>query len=763
MMQQVATSKADIAAFAANTTQHEQQDSSRADDFGALLQQQQQDRDTVSSIRNAKQEARESAKEAAQQTPRTNDKNDEDLQTQSKSNDRSTESTAAESRETDTELTNSSTSDKQVKTEENKKTAIEKESISHNVQADDQRKIVNSGDELQLAEQAEEHKIAGQKADSEDQVQGKNDSIVENEAKAKALAAKVLSDFDADKKSSEQWLSLVDSLKELNSQASESSDVLPKDISGSDAVLINATIPAAGIESDFIDTDIDANSDGENEAIESKSVVTGDEISAKPEANKSSEQSTVAATIDKLFLDSGLHATADDKAAILKSLDSLLEQGDTLQIAFEKLQAMNLDESVAKTDVTNKNPLKSLENLDSVPLLDESENKALLAALLIPEQEEGEIASELDSLKSTQVELNIPTTSSTQSSAQTVKKTNTESVLNPENPNSTAVQQTLEHETQVEALQGLANVSADKLDKVLVNLAQRVLPEGTPDKVNRDVLPKLSALAEITTQIDKLATEPVHSDFIAALKTGIAEFKAQVAQGREPGIDLKSLVAEAMSKVRENSKTELKPVENLDAAIKSFSQVLQFGQQIGATVEQYQQSSSGTLSREIAQTQVEQTKQLQGQNTQLDKALNLSKPEGHVQLAEKVRWMVNAKQLVADIRLDPAELGSMQVKVAVNGDSASVSFVVQSHHARDAVENAAPKLRELLADKGIELGQSSVRQDDGEQGNNEQGELADGKNGRFTKDDDLDSELLNDNVIQQPIVNGALGGIDYFV
>jgi flagellar hook-length control protein FliK len=741
MMQQVATSKADIAAFAANTTQHEQQDSSRADDFGALLQQQQQDRDTVSSIRNAKQEARESAKEAAQQTPRTNDKNDEDLQTQSKSNDRSTESTAAESRETDTELTNSSTSDKQVKTEENKKTVLEKESISHNVQADDQRKIVNSGDELQLAGQTEEHQLAGQKADSEDQVQGKNDSIVENEAKAKALAEKVLSDFDADKKSSEQWVSLVDNLKELNSQASESSDVLPKDVSGSDTVSINATIPVAGIES----------------------VVTGDETSAKPEANKSSEQSTVAATIDKLFLDSGLHATADDKAVILKSLDSLLEQGDTLQIAFEKLQAMNLDESVAKTDVTNKNPLKSLEKLDSVPLLDESENKALLAALLIPEQEEGEIASELDSLKSTQVELNIPTTSSTQSSAQTVKKTNTESVLNLENPNSTAVQQTLEHETQVEALQGLANVSADKLDKVLVNLAQRVLPEGTPDKVNRDVLPKLSALADITTQIDKLTTEPAHSDFIAALKTGIAEFKAQVAQGREPGIDLKSLVAEAMSKVSENSKAELKPVENLDAAIKSFSQVLQFGQQIGATVEQYQQSSSGTLSREIAQTQVEQTKQLQGQNTQLDKALNLSKPEGHVQLAEKVRWMVNAKQLVADIRLDPAELGSMQVKVAVNGDSASVSFVVQSHHARDAVENAAPKLRELLADKGIELGQSSVRQDDGEQGNNEQGELADGKNGRFTKDDDLDSELLNDNVIQQPIVNGALGGIDYFV
>jgi len=63
------------------------------------------------------------------------------------------------------------------------------------------------------------------------------------------------------------------------------------------------------------------------------------------------------------------------------------------------------------------------------------------------------------------------------------------------------------------------------------------------------------------------------------------------------------------------------------------------------------------------------------------------------------------------MRLDPAELGSVKVKVAMSSDSAQVSFVVQSHHARDALEAATPKLREMLAEKGIELGQSSVREE----------------------------------------------------
>ena len=122
---------------------------------------------------------------------------------------------------------------------------------------------------------------------------------------------------------------------------------------------------------------------------------------------------------------------------------------------------------------------------------------------------------------------------------------------------------------------------------------------------------------------------------------------------------------------------------------------------------------------------------------------------------------MNAKQLVAEIRLDPAELGSMQVKVSMTGESANISFVVQSQLARDAMENATPKLREMLADKGIELGQSSVKQDQGADAGKEQ--LAGQQNSGAEHGFEDSNEQANEAFVQQPIVNGALGGIDYFV
>jgi flagellar hook-length control protein FliK len=129
-------------------------------------------------------------------------------------------------------------------------------------------------------------------------------------------------------------------------------------------------------------------------------------------------------------------------------------------------------------------------------------------------------------------------------------------------------------------------------------------------------------------------------------------------------------------------------------------------------------------------------------------------------LAEKVRWMVNTKNLVAEIRLDPAELGSMNVKVTVSGESATVNFVVQSQQARDAVDNATPRLNEMLAEKGIELGQSSVRQEsDGNQGQDGDGLANQGGRGEGEAEDIEVPQVLG----QQNIVNGALGGIDYFV
>jgi flagellar hook-length control protein FliK len=172
------------------------------------------------------------------------------------------------------------------------------------------------------------------------------------------------------------------------------------------------------------------------------------------------------------------------------------------------------------------------------------------------------------------------------------------------------------------------------------------------------------------------------------------------------------------------------------------------------------------LQKEVNQAQVENAKQL-NQQANNDKAYNILKPDGQTQLAEKVRWMVNNRSLTAEIRLDPPDLGGMQIKVAMSGDAASVNFVVQSQHARDVLDQAAPQLRDMLEEQGISLGESNVQQDSG----NNQQELAENENlgtggANTINSDDNESQnndLADQNVLsEQRIVNGRIGGIDHY-
>ncbi|MCL1044829.1 flagellar hook-length control protein FliK [Shewanella electrodiphila] len=65
----------------------------------------------------------------------------------------------------------------------------------------------------------------------------------------------------------------------------------------------------------------------------------------------------------------------------------------------------------------------------------------------------------------------------------------------------------------------------------------------------------------------------------------------------------------------------------------------------------------------------------------------------------------------AEIRLDPAELGHMVVKVQVNGEQTQVQFQVAQSQTKDLIEQAIPKLREMLAEEGLQLADSHVSQD----------------------------------------------------
>lgn len=77
-------------------------------------------------------------------------------------------------------------------------------------------------------------------------------------------------------------------------------------------------------------------------------------------------------------------------------------------------------------------------------------------------------------------------------------------------------------------------------------------------------------------------------------------------------------------------------------------------------------------------------------------------------LGQKVVWMVNGEQQSASLTLNPPELGPLKVVLQVTNNQASATFVAAQPEVRQALEAAMPRLRDMLGDAGIQLGQASV-------------------------------------------------------
>jgi flagellar hook-length control protein FliK len=78
-------------------------------------------------------------------------------------------------------------------------------------------------------------------------------------------------------------------------------------------------------------------------------------------------------------------------------------------------------------------------------------------------------------------------------------------------------------------------------------------------------------------------------------------------------------------------------------------------------------------------------------------------------LGERLLLMAERGLQSATIRLQPEQLGPMEIRIEVDGDGAA-QVLFSAHHAqtREALENAIPRLRELFADQGLTLTQANV-------------------------------------------------------
>jgi len=96
------------------------------------------------------------------------------------------------------------------------------------------------------------------------------------------------------------------------------------------------------------------------------------------------------------------------------------------------------------------------------------------------------------------------------------------------------------------------------------------------------------------------------------------------------------------------------------------------------------------------------------------------------QVSQRIVYMVGKEQ-AATLTLNPPDLGPVQVVLSVSNDQATVAFSSQQLEVRQALENAMPRLREMMSESGIALGNATVDAGNpNQQGSQDNGRRANG-------------------------------------
>jgi flagellar hook-length control protein FliK len=167
------------------------------------------------------------------------------------------------------------------------------------------------------------------------------------------------------------------------------------------------------------------------------------------------------------------------------------------------------------------------------------------------------------------------------------------------------------------------------------------------------------------------------------------------------------------------------------------------------------------LDKTLQLPKLEQLSQAKNE-TLLRENILFNKQELANHMQQQVGLMLSKNMKSIDIRLDPPELGAMQIKLTMNNDQAAVSFVVSNQQAKDALDVSLPRLRELLEQQGMDLAESDV-QHGSAQGESTTGDDNNGANsGNGMSNDDAQDDA---NLHAQEQLNRAIKSpwnVDYY-
>ena len=94
------------------------------------------------------------------------------------------------------------------------------------------------------------------------------------------------------------------------------------------------------------------------------------------------------------------------------------------------------------------------------------------------------------------------------------------------------------------------------------------------------------------------------------------------------------------------------------------------------------------------------------------RAINLQQgvEQSAKQLAQQAQVVVSQNLQEADIQLNPSQLGHLKIQVRMEQGEVQIQFVAQNPQARELLEQALPRLREMLTQQGMQLAQGQTGQ-----------------------------------------------------
>jgi flagellar hook-length control protein FliK len=127
-------------------------------------------------------------------------------------------------------------------------------------------------------------------------------------------------------------------------------------------------------------------------------------------------------------------------------------------------------------------------------------------------------------------------------------------------------------------------------------------------------------------------------------------------------------------------------------------------------------------------------------------------------MGNRMQMMVSQRMKEVEVKLDPVELGPVRIHLKMDEENkAHVTLSAQHGLTRDMLENALPRLRDMLAQQGVDIGSATVDSGAGQQASDQQ-QQSSGQN----KTADLSNDAANP-VSDTSVWKNLDGLVDHFV